>query len=52
MGEQDKERINSQVGRYIIRDLETTASTHDAETEAVNQNPHIGTENDRIERQK
>ncbi len=51
MDEQDKELINSEVGRYIIQeDLETIEATHEAKTEAINQNPQIGRENDRIEK--
>lgn len=51
MDEQDKELINSEIGRYLIQEsLETTEATHEAKTEAINQNPQIGTENDRLER--
>ena len=50
MDEQDKELMQTELGRKVI---EANAFTdHNAETVMINQNPEVGSENDRIVRKR
>lgn len=48
MDEQDKELIQTQMGRKVIESR--VFDDHEAETVAINQNPEVGSENDRIQK--
>ncbi|MEW9668750.1 hypothetical protein [Ammoniphilus sp. 3BR4] len=48
MDEQDKELNRTEIGRKVIE--ANILADHNAETVAINQNPEVGSENDRIEK--